>query len=173
MSSTIQLATQVGTIHQKYSAVHGALFGRTSYRLFLSALAGRQGAAYRKSATSLMHLEQELSDLRGDLETQDDGPSHRWGGKLLPDTLTEYAVALKECIGTLKRICDRLAEDESSYRTTSAGEASEFYRDKVEYDDRKSHLERLGTKLSKLFSNYQSPRGWGQNRGRGRGRTGD
>ena len=61
---------------------------------------------------------------------------------------------LREVIEELREICKRLVDDEPDYRYVPDGELSRFNRDKVKYDDRKSQLERLGTRLNKLFSTY-------------------
>ena len=151
-----------GALHHRYAAVHGLLFSRASYRLLLSTVAGRQAGTYRKAAASLSRVDTDLGGLLGELSTyvEDDPPL--LGGVLLRETLIDYSIALRESVATLERICRRLAEDERGYRAIRDGTTSEFNRDKMQYDDRRSHLERIGVKLTKLFSGYQRPAGWGK-----------
>ena len=150
-----------GALHQRYAAVHGLLFSRSSYRLLLNTLAGRQAGIYRKAAADLSRLDTDLNGLLGELSTYGEDDPPLLGGALLRETLIDYSVALRESVGTLERICRRLAEGERGYRAIQDGKTSEFNLDKMQYDDRRSHLERIGVKLTKLFSNYQRPAGWG------------
>jgi hypothetical protein len=162
MSKTIQLATKAGSLHQRYAVAHGVLFSRASYRLLLSTLAGRQAVMYRKATSNLHQLETELGEFIGELHSCEEDEPPLLGGALLRETLIEYAIALRESVATLALICRRLAEDEKGYRAMRDGRASEFNHDKVQYDDRRSHLERIGVKLTKLFSNYQRPASWSE-----------
>lgn len=151
-----------GALHQRYAAVHDLLFSRASYRLLLSTVAGRQAGMYRKAAASLSRIDTDLGRLLGELSAHGADDPPLLGGALLRETLIEYSIALRESVATLERICRRLAEDERGYRAIPDGTTSEFNHDKIQYDDRRSHLERIGVKLTKLFSDYQRPAGWGK-----------
>ena len=68
--------------------------------------------------------------------------------------LLEYTGVLSKAIASLGDIFVNLEQDESAYRAPGSDGRSRFTRDKLEYDHLISELERLGTRLNKLFSNY-------------------
>ena len=65
-----------------------------------------------------------------------------------------YMRALDDAMAGLLLIFENLEEDESGYRDTGTDGRSGFTRDKLAYDHTLSELERLGTRLNRLFANY-------------------
>jgi hypothetical protein len=54
----------------------------------------------------------------------------------------------------LATVFESLGRDESAYREPGPDGRSEFTRDKLHYDHLLLEMERLGTRLNRLFANY-------------------
>ena len=68
--------------------------------------------------------------------------------------LAEYVRALDRALAGLMGILENLEQNEKSYRDTGVDGRSGFTRDKLAYDRDISELERLGTRLNRLFARY-------------------
>ena len=154
MAKIISLGCEVADIHRRYSAINDALFGASSYRLVIHAMTGRMDATYRKYEHSLEELRTELSTLEGSI--LDAGKKERAprAAEQLPQALIEYTRLLREVIDSLTVICQKLMEDDKGYREVSDAGGSPFSQDKIRYDYSIRQLERLGSRLNKLFSSY-------------------
>ena len=154
MSRLINLGCRVADVHHRYHEVHGAIFGTASFRLVLDALRGRRQQTYLAHAQTLVGLRAELAGL--DPEIQDliaKGPAKATERELL-QVLLLYMRALDRAAAGLLLIFENLERDESGYRDTGTDGRSGFTRDKLDYDHSLSELERLGTRLNRLFASY-------------------
>ncbi len=154
VTKLITLGVELAGIHRPYARIHSSIFGKASYRLILDAVTGRQGTTYRKAVQALSVVDSEIDGLMAEISAVSEADCPTRGGVYLRDTLGEYGSTLRETIRELRQICENLADDEPDYRQVVGGEFSRFSQDKVKYDDRKTQLERLGTRLNKLFSTY-------------------
>ena len=68
--------------------------------------------------------------------------------------MVNYTQALGNAIARLKQIYENLQRDETAYRDAGTDSRSRFTVDKLDYDRLLAELERLGTRLNKLFANY-------------------
>ena len=154
MAKIISLGCKAADIHHRYSAVHSSLFGAFSYRLVITALLGKTERSYGKYEQTLDGLWKELVGLDEQIAgtTAEERVSH--GSDQLHQILIDYTHTLHDVIAHLQDICRKLREDEEEYRTLDAKGQSRFNRDKIAYDHSIIQLERLGTKLNKLFSTY-------------------
>ncbi|MCG7867870.1 MAG: hypothetical protein JAY67_15780 [Candidatus Thiodiazotropha taylori] len=154
MSKVIDLGCSVSDIHRRYAEIHGALFGITSYRLILFSLKGKTDSLYSDYEERLNTLQNELKGLLEQINRveEDDLPLRNAAG--LHQTLIDYTETLNQAISQLRSICGCLKRDEADYRSTNEGGQSKFNQDKVDYDYTIRELERIGTKLNKLFSSY-------------------
>ncbi|MCG7910872.1 MAG: hypothetical protein JAY82_13990 [Candidatus Thiodiazotropha taylori] len=154
MSKVIDLGCSVSDIHRRYAEIHGALFGITSYRLILFSLKGKTDSLYSDYEERLNTLQDELTGLLEQINgvDEDDLPLRNAAG--LHQTLIDYTETLNQAISQLRSICGCLKRDEADYRSTNEGGQSKFNQDKVDYDYTIRELERIGTKLNKLFSSY-------------------
>ncbi len=154
MSKIISLGVEVADIHRRYSTIHGALFGASSFRMVIDVLSGKGGRAYAKYHQTLVELLGLLEDLELRVKEcgRKEGPSR--GADELRKVLLEYSAALVKVIAGLAGICQRLEQDEQGYRRVDSTGRSRFNRDKVNYDYALSDLENLGNKLNRLFSSY-------------------
>jgi len=141
-------------VHHRYQEIHGALFGAASFRLVIDAVRGRRRRAYAAFSVTLRGLQEELAALEGHLAEPGQGETAKAADHELRQVLLEYMVALNKAIVGLDTIFVNLEQDESAYRDTGVDGRSGFTRDKLHYDHVLSELERLGTRLNRLFSNY-------------------
>lgn len=154
MSRVVDLGVRVADVHHRYHEIHGALFGAASFRLVIDALRGRRRHAYAGFAGTLQGLQAELAALETQVTALGQGESTKAADLELRQVLLEYIGALGRAIAGLDTIFINLEQDESAYRDAGAGGRSRFTRDKLHYDHALSELERLGTRLNRLFSSY-------------------
>ncbi|MCU7856685.1 MAG: hypothetical protein KZQ92_08740 [Candidatus Thiodiazotropha sp. (ex Lucinoma borealis)] len=151
MSNLINLGCDVSDVHRRYAEIHGALFGITSYRMVIYALKGESRSMYSDYEHRLKGLEEELAEHIGSIKNTD-LPLRNSAD--LHDSLIEYTRILSQVISGLKSICSQLKDEEDDYRSSADNGQSRFLQDKVKYDYSIRELERIGTKLNKLFSTY-------------------
>ncbi|MEL0586013.1 MAG: hypothetical protein AAES65_14165 [Candidatus Thiodiazotropha sp. (ex. Lucinoma kazani)] len=151
MSNLINLGCDVSDVHRRYAEIHGALFGITSYRMVIYALKGESRSMYSDYERRLKGLEEELAEHISSIKNTD-LPLRNSAD--LHDSLIEYTRILSQVISGLKSICSQLKDEEDDYRSSADNGQSRFLQDKVKYDYSIRELERIGTKLNKLFSNY-------------------
>jgi chromosome segregation ATPase len=154
MARIIDLACAIADVHHRSHQIHGALFGAASFQLIIDALLGRRRHAYKEFSNTLQELHDELGALAMRLTDVDQGGSARGTERELRPMLQDYTQALSAAIAELRDIYLNLEQDEREYRDTGPDGRSRFTRDKLHYDHLLSELERLGTRLNKLFSNY-------------------
>lgn len=154
MAKIISLGCEVAHVHSRYRAIHRALFGLSSYRLVVASLTGREGGVYGKHERALEELEGELAGLAAAIAAVgEEEKGVRFGGQIRT-TLLEYTRVLQEVIHSLRSICHRLGAGEKGYRGDSGAGPSRFNRDKIRYDHSRQQLERVGTRITRLFSTY-------------------
>ncbi|MCM8857040.1 MAG: hypothetical protein LC541_15880 [Candidatus Thiodiazotropha sp.] len=151
MSNLINLGCDVSDVHRRYAEIHGALFGITSYRMVIYALKGESRSMYSDYEHRLKGLEEELAEHISSIKNTD-LPLRNSAD--LHDSLIEYTRILSQVISGLKSICSQLKDEEDEYRSSADNGQSRFLQDKVKYDYSIRELERIGTKLNKLFSTY-------------------
>ncbi|MCU7874659.1 MAG: hypothetical protein KZQ91_18105 [Candidatus Thiodiazotropha sp. (ex Lucinoma borealis)] len=151
MSNLINLGCDVSDVHRRYAEIHGALFGITSYRMVIYALKGESRSMYSDYEHRLKGLEEELAEHISSIKNTD-LPLRNSAD--LHDSLIEYTRILSQVISGLKSICSQLKNEEDDYRSSADNGQSRFLQDKVKYDYSIRELERIGTKLNKLFSTY-------------------
>ncbi|MCU7848192.1 MAG: hypothetical protein KZQ89_09350 [Candidatus Thiodiazotropha sp. (ex Lucinoma kastoroae)] len=151
MSNLINLGCDVSDVHRRYAEIHGALFGITSYRMVIYALKGESRSMYSDYERRLKGLEEELAEHISSIKNTD-LPLRNSAD--LHDSLIEYTRILSQVISGLKSICSQLKDEEDDYRSSADNGQSRFLQDKVKYDYSIRELERIGTKLNKLFSTY-------------------
>jgi hypothetical protein len=154
MAKIITLGLEVADVHRRYSAVHGSLFGASSFRLVIDALRGRGHEGYVNSHRTLVALLDLLQGLEQGIEACEPLGKTTRGTQDLQRVLLDYCAALAQVIAGLAGICHNLAQDEPGYRQIDAGGRSRFSRDKVNYDYALGDLEKLGNKLNRLFAAY-------------------
>ena len=154
MSRLIDLGCQVADLHHRYHEIHGALFGAASFRLILDAMRGQRRRAYREHAQSLALLQQELDRLVPEVQALLDEGVAKATQREVQHALLAYVEALGRAIAGLALIFRNLDQDEDAYRDTGPGGRSGFTRDKLDYDRSLQELERLGTRLNRLFAGY-------------------
>ncbi len=154
MARIIDLACTIANVHHRYHQIHGALFGAASFHLIIDALLGRRRHAYKGFSNTLQALHDELGTLETQLTELDEDEPARGTERELRPMLLEYTQALSAAIAGLDNIFLNLQQDEPAYRDAGPDGRSRFTRDKLHYDHLLSELERLGTRLNKLFSNY-------------------
>ncbi len=154
MSALIDLGCKVADVHHRYHEIHGAMFGTASFRLVLDALRGRRRRAYSGYSQTLTDLRHELAGLDPELADLISRGASKATEREVQQVLAAYAKALDRAIEGLIVIFDRLEQDESGYRDTGADGRSDFTQDKLRYDHSLLELERLGTRLNRLFANY-------------------
>lgn len=154
MFRLIELGCNVADVHHRYYRIHSALFGASSFRLLIHVLRGRHNSVYREFATELNTLLKELnalgtqiSDPEGEVQTSGIESEIR-------EVMVDYTQALGKAIVGLKNIYENLQKNETTYRDTGSDGRSRFTVDKLDYDRLLADLERLGTRLNKLFTNY-------------------
>lgn len=154
MSGLIDLGCRVADVHHRYHEIHGALFGAGSFGLVINALLGRRRRAYREFSTTLQDLEAELAALEAQIAELAPAASRRGTERELQQIMLEYTQALGKAVVALGTIFANLEQDESAYRDAGPDGRSRFTGDKLDYDHMLLDLERLGTRLNRLFSNY-------------------
>ena len=154
MSGVIDLGCRVADIHHRYQEIHGALFGAASFRLIIDALRGRSRHAYKGFSQTLKGLQDELVTLESQVIDLGQGVPVRGADRELTRVLLDYTLALNSAIAGLETIFANLEQDESAYREPGTDGRSGFTRDKLRYDHILLELERLGTRLNRLFSSY-------------------
>lgn len=154
MSGIIDLGCKVADVHHRYHEVHGALFGAASFRLVIDALRGRRRHAYSEFSRTLKTLHEELATLEAPIRGLAQETPAKGAERELRQVLLAYSQALGEAIAGLDVIFEQLEQDESGYRAAGASGRSGFTRDKLHYDQLLLELERLGTRLNRLFAGY-------------------
>ena len=155
MASIIALGCDIAEIHHEYNAIHGALFGASSYRLVIAAMTGRTTRAYQGYLHTLNQLQTRLSECTAQLPSADAGAiAHQ--ADHVREVMFEYASTLDSAMVDLHNICNRLMQDEDGYRESPQGGQSAFNRDKVHYDRVLLQLEKLGRQLNQLFSRFRA-----------------
>ena len=154
MSRLIDLGCSVADVYHRYHEIHGAMFGAASFRLIVDALRGRRRHAYREYAQTLAGLRTELAEQEPEIvRLADQGPA-KATEREVRQVLLDYLRALDRAISALLLIFEKLEQDEASYREAGGDGRSDFSRDKLHYDHSLSELERLGTRLNRLFTSY-------------------
>jgi hypothetical protein len=150
----IDLGCKVADVHHRYHEIHSALFGAASFHLIIDALRGRRRRAYNEFTQTLDRLRDELTELETQTQDLAQGDPGKATDHELQHVLLEYTQALNQAAAGLKTIFTGLEHDEAAYRQVGPDGRSGFTRDKLHYDHLLLALERLGTRLNKLFSNY-------------------
>jgi hypothetical protein len=154
MAKIISLGCQVADVHHRYHEIHGALFGASSFRLAIDALRGKRRFTYAELARPLDELKDELAALEVKIEEPEQSAPAAGSDDRLQVVLLDYTRALSSAVVSLENICLSLERDEEAYREMKPSGGSRFNRDKRDYDQLLSRLERLGTKLNRLFASY-------------------
>jgi hypothetical protein len=154
MARIITLGLEAAEMHRRYSAIHGALFGASSFRLLIQTLRGRGREAFAGYRHDLVELLGQLEELEYSIETCEKNEQSTRGAYALQQTLLDYCASLAKVIAGLAGICHNLEKDEARYRQTDEQGRSRFNQDKIRYDYAISELENLGVKLNRLFSSY-------------------
>ena len=154
MSRLVDVGCKVAAAHHRYHEVHSALFGAASFRLLIDALRGRRRHAYRQYLRALAGVRRDLFELETEIALLDRSGSPKTGEREIQRVLLEYTRALDRAAVGLGDILENLQQDESAYRDVGVDGRSGFTRDKLRYDHSLLELERLGTRLNRLFSNY-------------------
>ena len=154
MSRLIDVSCKIADVHHRYAEIHGALFGAASFRLIIQAVRGRRGRAYREHIEALATLRTELADLELGLPELPAEGGVKTTEREIHKTLLDYQRALDRSMSDLGVIFEHLADDESAYREPGTDGRSGFTRDKLSYDHSLIELERLGTRLNRLFARY-------------------
>ena len=154
MARIITLGCEVASVHNRYSAVHRAIFGPSSYRLVITSMREGKESAYGKHEQTLDELEGALVRLTADIASIKDEEKRVRSAEQMCTTLLEYTQTLREVIGDLSIICHKLGTGEKDYRKDSGESRSPFSQDKTRYDQARLALERVGLRITKLFSTY-------------------
>jgi hypothetical protein len=154
MSRLIDVGCRVAAAHHRYHQVHGALFGAASFRLIIDVLSGRRRQAYRQHLETLAGVRRDLAAFKTEIAMLDQAGPPKSGEREIQRVLLDYTSVLDRAIVGLSEILGNLERDESAYRETGSDGRSGFTRDKLRYDHSLLELERLGTRLNRLFSNY-------------------
>ncbi|MCU7905866.1 MAG: hypothetical protein KZQ76_08400 [Candidatus Thiodiazotropha sp. (ex Epidulcina cf. delphinae)] len=154
MTNLINLGCGVSDIHRRYAEIHKALFGVSSYRMILYALQGKIRSVYSDYEHRLDDLQGELAELERQIHDVSDSDLPMRSTADLYECLTKYTGTLRQVIAELKSICSFFKNKDKAYQDSSDADQSRLNRDKVAYDYSIRELERLGTKLNKLFSGF-------------------
>lgn len=154
MSRLIDLGCRVADVHHRYHTVHSAVFGAASLRLVLDAILGRRRQTYQVHAETLKALRGDLAKLDTEVAVLVEEGAVKATEREVQHVLLDYVRALDKAVAGLLVIFENLQHDESAYRDTGADGRSGFTRDKLGYDRSLSELERLGTRLNRLFASY-------------------
>jgi hypothetical protein len=120
----------------------------------IDALRGQREDTYNKFIHDLQSQREELIRLEAQIADPRQQTPVTGADRALRKALLEYTGALIDAVGRLGKICTQVGEDEAGYRKPGDDGRSPFTRDKLDYDHMLSELERVGTRLEKLFSNY-------------------
>jgi len=154
MSGLIKLGCAVADVYHRYHEIHGELFGASYFRRVIDAVRGRHGRAYTQLVQTLNELQGELATLEPQISDPATDEPVTGIDRKLRQALLEYTQHLVRAINDLENICANLEQDDVAYRRPRADGRSRFTADKLNYDHQLSELERLGTRLEKLFANY-------------------
>lgn len=154
MSRLINLGCGVADVYHRYHEIHGAMFGAASFRLLVDALRGRRQNAYHEYAQSLAGLRDELARQEPEMVALVEEGSEKATERAVQQALLGYLRALDQAIAALLLIFENLQLDEAAYRDAGLDGRSRFASDKLNYDHKLSELERLGTRLNRLFAGY-------------------
>jgi hypothetical protein len=130
------------------------MFGAASFRLIVDALRGRRRRTYRKYIDTLGVLREQLARQEPEIVALADEGRMKATERAAQEALLEYLRALDRAISALLLIFENLEQDEVAYRDAGGDGRSRFSRDKLHYDRDLSELERLGTRLNRLFNSY-------------------
>ena len=154
MSDLIRLSCTVADIYHRYHEIHGTLFGATLVRRMFDAMRGKHQRQYTEIVATLAGLVEELVKLEKEIRNPViDGPV-TGADRELRKVLLGYTRNLNRAVDSLAGIYENLERDEIAYRRLGVDGRSRFTADKMKYDQLLSELERLGTRLEKLFANY-------------------
>lgn len=154
MSELIRLGCAVADVYHRYHEIHGAVFGASYIRRMVDALRGQRKDTYNEYVHSLQKQREELIRLEAQIADPRQQTPTTGADRALRRALLEYTGALIDAVGRLGNICTQVGRDEAGYRTLGDDGRSPYTRDKLDYDQMLSELERVGTRLEKLFSNY-------------------
>jgi len=154
MPNLINQGCKVADIYHRYDEIHGALFGASYFRLLADKLRGKQQPGHLESLSSLRGLQDELGTIESEIMDPEKNTPVTGADRELRQTLLEYTRYLIKAVNGLENICENLEQDEAAYRALRQDGRSGFTADKLEYDHLLSELERQGTRLDRLFSNY-------------------
>lgn len=154
MSRLIDLGCNVADVYRRYHEVHGALFGAGSFRLIIDALLRRRQRAYRDHSRTLNGLRIELKKQQTAVLAFTGQKPGKATEREMQQLLLKYIRTLDRAILALIDIFINLEQNETTYRDTNPDGRSAFSRDKLKYDHKLSELERIGTRLNRLFHTY-------------------
>ena len=154
MSNLIKQGCRVADLYHRYDELHGVLFGVSYFRRLTDSLRGRQRLGYAQIAHSLTELANELGELEAEIKDPDRTAPVTGADRELQKALLDYTGYLNKAVTDLERISRNLDQDEPAYRALRADGRSTFTADKMDYDRVLSELERMGTRLDRLFANY-------------------
>ena len=153
MSELIKIGCSVADVYHRYQEIHKTLFGTSYLRRFMDVLRGNR-LVYGKHLDSLQQFQMELATLEQQIADPNRVTLTTGADRELRNALSGYTRALAKSVEELRVICSGLEQDEVAYRKLGEDGRSRFTADKLIYDQRLLELERLGTRLEKLFSNY-------------------
>lgn len=154
MSRLIKLGCTVADVYHRYHEIHGALFGVSNFRRVIDTIRGRRERSYIRFAQTLNELQGELAALEPQINDPATDEPVTGADRELRQALLEYTQQLVRAVNDLENICTNLEQEELVYRRLRGDGRSPFTADKLNYDQRLSELERLGTRLEKIFANY-------------------
>ena len=115
---------------------------------------GRRRRTYQGHAQTLTALRADLANLDTEVAVLVEQGAAKATEREILHVLLDYVRALDKAVAGLLVIFENLQHDESAYRDTGADGPSGFTRDKLGYDRSLTELERLGTRLNRLFASY-------------------
>ncbi|MBT8428961.1 MAG: hypothetical protein KJN79_03520 [Gammaproteobacteria bacterium] len=154
MSNLIKQGCRAAELYHRYDEIHEVLFGVSYIRQLTDRLRRRQRPGNAENSHSLQELESELDALQNEIRDPESNTPVTGADRELRKALLEYTGYLGKAVSSLAHICRNLDQDEPSYRALRDDGRSAFTADKLAYDQVLSELERLGTRLDRLFSNY-------------------
>ena len=154
MSDLIKQSCAVADVYHRYHEIHKAQFGASNLRRMIDTLRGKREHGYAQSSQILSGLREELAGLESQISDPVKNAPVTGADRELRKALLEYARYLDRAIKGLQNICGNREQDDGAYRRLNADGRSRFSADKLDYDHLLSELERMGTRLEKLFSSY-------------------
>ncbi len=154
MSELIRLGCAVADVYHRYHEIHGTVFGASYIRRMIDTLRGQREGTYKQFIHDLQSQREELIRLEAQIADPRQQSPVTGADRELRRALLEYTGALIDAVGRLGNICTQIVQDDAGYRQIADDGRSPFTRDKLDYDQMLSELERVGTRLEKLFSNY-------------------